>query len=185
MSSTLAIVEVAKVYQKEHEHIRVYTSKFEELHRFFKDILTKEAVIGLLLNNIRKSLKVHAVGIKRSKPSWDAFLREITRLNNEEPQEVSLVKGGFWKPVLALEVEKASNSPKEIELELMKEIEELKKRLRNIEVPFKERKSFQSDMQEAIETEQSVLHVAGWGILPEIAESKRTRSNQGRKFSKK
>ena len=37
MSSTLAIVEIAKVYQKEHEHIRVYASKFEELHRFFKD----------------------------------------------------------------------------------------------------------------------------------------------------
>ena len=47
MSSTLAIVEVAKVYQKEHEHIRVYASKFEELHRFFKDTFTKEAVIGL------------------------------------------------------------------------------------------------------------------------------------------
>ena len=56
------------------------------------------------------------MGIKRSKPSWDAFLREITRLSNEEPQDVSLVKGGFWKPVLAQEVEKASNSPKERDL---------------------------------------------------------------------
>ena len=83
MSSTLAIVEVAKVYQKEHKHIRVYASKFEELHRFFKDTLTKEAVIGLFLNNVRESLKVHTVGIKRSKPSWDAFLREITNLDNK------------------------------------------------------------------------------------------------------
>ena len=91
MSSTLAIVEVAKVYQKEHEHIRVYASKFKELHRFFKDTLTKEAVIRLFLNNVRKSLKVHAVGIKRSKPSWDAFLREIIKLDNKDPQDVSLV----------------------------------------------------------------------------------------------
>ena len=104
----------------------MYASKFEELHRFFKDMLTKEAVIGLFFNNVRKSLKVHAVGIKRSKPSWDAFLREITRLDNEEPQDVSLVKGGFWKPVLNMEVEKAPNSSKERELELMKEIEDLK-----------------------------------------------------------
>ena len=51
----------SKVYQKEHEHIRVYASKFEELHRFFKDTLIKEAVIGLFLNNVRKSLKVHVV----------------------------------------------------------------------------------------------------------------------------
>ena len=82
-------MELAKVYQKEHEHIRVYALKFKELHRFFKDTLTKEAVIGLFLNNVRKSLKVHAIGIKRSKLSWDAFLREITRLDNEEPQDVS------------------------------------------------------------------------------------------------
>ena len=45
--------------------------------------------------------------------------------------------------MLALEVEKAFNSPKERELEQIKEIEELKKRLKDIEVPFKERKSFQ------------------------------------------
>ena len=67
----------------------------------------------MFLNNVRKSLKVHAVEIKRSKPSWDAFLREIAKLDNEEPQDVSLVKGGFWKPVLAVEVEKAPNSSKE------------------------------------------------------------------------
>ena len=93
----------------------------------------------MFLSNMRKSLKVHAVRIKRAKPSWDAFLREFTKLDNEEPQDVSLVKGGIWKPVLALEVEKASNSSKERELELMKEIEELKKRLRDIEVPFEEK----------------------------------------------
>ena len=57
---------------------------------------------------------------------------------------MSLVKGGIWKPVLALEVEKASNSSKERELELMKEFEELKKRLRDFEVHFEEKFFFQS-----------------------------------------
>ena len=113
MSSTTAIVEVAKVYQKEHEHIRVYASKFEELHRFFRSTLTEEAVIGLFLNNVRKSLKVHAVGIKRSKPSWDAFLCEITKLDNEEPRDILVIKGSVRKPVLAVEVERNGSSPRE------------------------------------------------------------------------
>ena len=43
-----------------------------------------------------------------------------------------------------MEVEKAPNSSKERESELMKEIEDHKKRLRDIKVPLKERKSFQS-----------------------------------------
>ena len=60
-----------------------------------KDTLIEEAVIGLFLNNVRKSLKVHAVGIKRSKPSWDAFLRAITKLDIGELRDASLVKGGF------------------------------------------------------------------------------------------
>ena len=68
MSSTPAIVEVAKVYQKENEHIRVYASKFNELHRFSRDTLTEESVISLFLNKVRKLLKVHAVGMKSSKP---------------------------------------------------------------------------------------------------------------------
>ena len=67
MSSATAIVEVAKVYQKEYEHIRVYATKFEELHCFFRSTLTEEAVIGLLLNNVRKSLKVHAIETKKIK----------------------------------------------------------------------------------------------------------------------
>ena len=56
----------------------------------------------LILNNVRKLLKVLAVGIKSSKPSWDAFLREITKLDNEEPQDLSTVKGNVRKPVLVM-----------------------------------------------------------------------------------
>ena len=77
MSSTSAIVEVAKVYQKEHEHIRVYATKFEELHRFFKDTLTKEAVIGLFLNNVRKSLKVMQWELKGLNPHGMPFLGKL------------------------------------------------------------------------------------------------------------
>ena len=41
MTATNAIVEVAKVVQKEHEHISVYASKFEEYRWFFKATLTE------------------------------------------------------------------------------------------------------------------------------------------------
>ena len=57
----------------------------------------------------------------------------------------------------------------------MKEIEELKKRLRDIEVPFKERKSFQLGYAKSKGTEPCVLHVAGWGILPGIVEIKENK----------
>ena len=70
--------------------------------------------------------------------------------------------------MLALEVERASGSPKERETELMKEVEELKKRLRDKEVPFEERKSFQSGYARTKKTGPSVLHVAEWNILLEI-----------------
>ena len=62
MASTTAIVKLVKVYQKEHEHIRVYTSKFEEFNRLFKGILIEESVIGLFLNKVRKLLKDYALG---------------------------------------------------------------------------------------------------------------------------
>ena len=89
-------------------------------------------MIGLFLNNVRKSLKVHAIGIKRYKSSRDSFLREITKLDNKEPRDIALIKGGIQKPVLAQEVKKAPSSPKEREIELRREIEEPKKRLRDI-----------------------------------------------------
>ena len=75
---------------------------------------------------------------------WDAFLREITKLNNEEPQDILVIKGNVRKPVLAVDVERNTSSPRERELELMDEIKMLKKRIREIEVPFNERKTFRS-----------------------------------------
>ena len=87
--------------------------------------------------------------------------------------------------MLALEVEKASNSPKERELELMKEIEELKKRLRDIEVLFEERKSFQLGYARSQRDRTKCFACGRMGISPGIAELKRTRFHQGRKFSKK
>ena len=89
----------SNVFQKEHDHIRLYALKREELHHFFRNTLTEESVNGLFLSNVRKLLKVHAVGIMRPNPSWDAFLREITKLDNKEPRNLSLIKGGIWKPV--------------------------------------------------------------------------------------
>ena len=53
MSSTTAIVEVAKVHQRELDHICVYLAKYEEYCYFFKDMLTEEAVISLFLNKFK------------------------------------------------------------------------------------------------------------------------------------
>ena len=184
MSSTTAIVEVAKVYQKEHEHIRVYASKFEELHRFFRSTLTEEAVIGLFLNNVRKSLKVHAVGIKRSKPSWDAFLCEITKLDNEEPRDILVIKGNVRKPVLAVEVERNVSSPRERELELLGEIEMLKKRIREIEVPFEERKTSRSGYARNQRDQVKCFSCGRLGHIARNCFNKQSRSNVAVKTEK-
>ena len=45
ITSTNAIVEVAKVVQKEHEHIHIYASKFKGYCQFFKETLLEEALL--------------------------------------------------------------------------------------------------------------------------------------------
>ena len=177
-------MEVAKVYQKEHEHIRVYASTFGELHCFFRSTLTEEAVIGLFLNNVRKSLKVHAVGIKRSKPSWDAFLCEITKLDNEEPRDISVIKGNVRKPVLAVEVERNGSSPRERELELLGEIEMLKKRIREIEVPFEERKTSRSGYARNQRDQVKCFSCGRLGHIARNCFNKQSRSNVAGKTKK-
>ena len=128
MSSTTAIVEVAKIVQEEQEHIRVYASKFEEYKRFFWDTLTEEAIIAMFLNNVHKVLRIHAMSLKRSKLSWDAFLREITWLDNEEPREAGGSKSLWKKSSLALEIDKSEmHSPSKEEL--TEEIAQLKRQL--------------------------------------------------------
>ena len=88
----------------------------------------------MFLNNVRKTLRVHAITIKRAKPSWEEFLREITRMDNEEPREGVVVKAPFKKPVLAVEVEDSGKLSRREE-EMAQEIERLKKRLNELEGP--------------------------------------------------
>ena len=57
MTSTNAVLEVAKVVQKEPEHICSHASKFKGYCRFFKGTLLEEAIIAMFLNNVRKLLK--------------------------------------------------------------------------------------------------------------------------------
>ena len=73
ITSTNAIVEVAKVVQKEHEHICTYASKFKGYCQFFKNTLLEESIIDMFLNNVRKLLRVLAITIKQAKPSWEGF----------------------------------------------------------------------------------------------------------------
>lgn len=133
MTATNAIVEKAKCYQKENEHICVLASKYEEYWRFFKATLTEEAMITMFLNIVHKSLKVHAVEIKRSKLSWDAILQEITCLDNKEPREVRGSQVPCKRPSLAVEVDKYEGKLQEEET--AKEIASLKRWLAELERP--------------------------------------------------
>ena len=107
MSSTTAIVEVAKVLQRELDHICVYLAKFEEYCRFFKDTLTEEDFNSLFLNNVREALKIHFIADKRAQLSWDACLREIIRLDNKEPCESGPLRVQEKKHTFAVEAEDA------------------------------------------------------------------------------
>ena len=94
---------IRKLYQKEHEYIKVYTSKFEEIN-WFSETLTEKLVIDLFSNNVRKLLKVHNVKKKRSKTLWNAFICKLPIWDNEEPRERVVAKSPLKKLVLAIEL---------------------------------------------------------------------------------
>ena len=56
-----------------------------------------------------------------------------------------MAKGNVRKPVLAVKVEGTTSSARKRELGLMDELEKLKKRIREMEVPFEEKKTFHSE----------------------------------------
>ena len=120
---------------------------------------------------------MHAIGIKRSKPLWDAFLCEITKLDNEELWDILVIKGNVRKPVLAVEVERNTSSPRERELDLMDEIEMLKKRIREIEVPFEERKTFRSGYSRKQRYQVKCFLCGKLGHIARICFSKQSRNN--------
>ena len=66
--------------------------------------------------------------IRRSKPSWDAFLREIIWLDNEEPRGAGGRKTVWKKSSLAVEIEKSEVHSLSKE-ELTEEIAQLKRQL--------------------------------------------------------
>ena len=90
----------------------------------------------MFLNNVQNTLGIHAISIKRSKPSWDAFLREITRLDNEEPRAATGAKPPYKKASLAMEVKEVRGGSLSRE-ELAQEVSELKKRLEERELESK------------------------------------------------
>ena len=100
----MAIVKVAKVHQRDLNHIFVYLAKFEEYQCLFKDTLTEEAVISLFLNKVWRALKIHSVLVKRAKLLWDTFLHEITILDNRDPCEAKPSKVQEKKHTFAAEV---------------------------------------------------------------------------------
>ena len=132
MSSTMAIVEFAKVCQRELEHTCVYLAKFEEYCRFFKDTLTEEAVISLFLNNVCRALQIHSILVKRAKLLWDAFLHETTRLDNEVSCEAGPSKAQEKKHTFSVEVEDTEGMTLR-EIELTRRIALLERQLADCE----------------------------------------------------
>ena len=60
-------------------------------------------------------------------PSWDAFLKEMSKLDNEEPQGIPGSKKGAKKHVLVLEIEKTPSYSRSREAVLMEGIKTFKK----------------------------------------------------------
>ena len=67
-----------------------------------------------------------------------------------------------------MDVERNTSLPKERELDLMDEIKMLKKRIREIEVPFEERKTFRSGYSRNQRDQVNVFCVENLVILQEI-----------------
>ena len=76
-----------------------------------------------------------------------------------------MIKGNVRKPVLAVDVERNTSLPRERELELMNEIEMLKKRIRVIEVPLEEKKTFRSGYSRNQKDQVKCFHVESLVIL--------------------
>ena len=70
MSSTKAIVEANKLWQKEDEHIRIYASQFEELRRFFKECIDNRNCIEMFMGHVREPMRVHAVSLAQENLEW-------------------------------------------------------------------------------------------------------------------
>ena len=88
------------------------------------------------------------------------------------------------KPVLAVEVERNGSSPRERELELLGEIEMLKKRIREIEVPFEERKTSRSGYARNQRDQVKCFSCGRLGHIARNCFNKQSRSNVAVKTEK-
>lgn len=77
-------------------------------------------------------LKIHSILVKRAKLLWDAFLREVTRLDNKEPHEAGPSRVQEKKHTFAVEVEDTKGMNLK-EIELIRRIALLEKQLADCE----------------------------------------------------
>ena len=70
--------------------------------------------------------------LKRAKPSWDAFLQEITRMDHKEPHNAGSVKVQESKHKMAVDVDSSEGMTLR-DLEMAKKITPLDKRLADLE----------------------------------------------------
>ena len=88
-----------------------------------------------------------------------------------------MIKGSVRKPVLALDIERNTSLPRERELELINEIKMLKKRIREIEVPLEERKTFRSGYSRNQRDQVKCFLCGKLGHIAINCFSKRSRNN--------
>ena len=123
-----AAEKVKGIKQPEEGYIRNYITSFEEYKRFFDGHISVSSIIELFLKNIRPSLKVHAIALKKKYADWNAFILAIQELDNEEQRDEDLFtkKKGIVSSVQDTEIEDSSLALGNAALSVEREVKELK-----------------------------------------------------------
>ena len=105
-----AAEKVKGIKQPEEGYIRNYITSFEEYKRFFNGHISVSSIIELFLKNIKPSLKVHTIALKKRYADWNAFILAIQELDNEEQRDEDFFskKKGIVSSVQDTEIEESS-----------------------------------------------------------------------------
>ena len=96
-----------------------------------------------------------------------------------------MIKGNVRKPAQAVDAKRNSSLPRERELELMNENDMLKKRIREIEVPLEERKTFRSRYSRNQKDQAKCFSCGKLRQIERNCFSKRSRNNVFKNQKKK
>lgn len=144
---TQALNKALKLKQGENEFLRTYTSKFENLHRFFASIVQPEGVFRMFLDNTRHAIRKHHLEILLiPNLTWSKLLDLATYYDNSEPRDEVIVKQEKEKQYKRKSANQVSGEEgvkkSKNEIKLSKEVKDLReelKRLRAGKTPTGER----------------------------------------------